>query len=96
MHNYVYGLQIMLNLTGRDDSSQCKYLISMYDKALELSVLRLFKSHVKSNSFVTTRFFIVNGRVVDDPEILFVNNSAAVSRNATAQNSYQYASNDDI
>ncbi|CAH8460438.1 unnamed protein product [Schistosoma rodhaini] len=74
-HNNLYTLQSILKLIDKSASSKRKYFINIENKALgnknpELSLLRLFKSRVKSNSLGMTKFFIVNGRIIDDPDII--------------------------
>ncbi|CAH8437845.1 unnamed protein product [Schistosoma bovis] len=73
--NDVYALQSILKLIDRNASSKHKYFMNIENKALrskspELSILRLFKSRVKSNSLGTTKFFIVNGSIVNDPNTI--------------------------
>lgn len=43
---------------------------ALRSKSPELPIIRLSKSHVKSNSFGTTKFFVVNGSIVDDPNTI--------------------------
>ncbi|VDO97587.1 unnamed protein product, partial [Schistosoma margrebowiei] len=66
--NDVYALQSILKLIDRNTSRiENKALRS---KSPELSILRLFKSRVNSNSFGTTKFFIVNVSIVNDPNAI--------------------------
>lgn len=59
-----------------NDSPQRKYVTTMENKALDkknpmISIIWPFKSRVKSDSLNTTRFLVVNGSIVDDPDTIY-------------------------